>query len=43
MKCEKCNQEIKQKTIIIDKTEYELEQHNNGINFGDIKIPKGWI
>jgi hypothetical protein len=42
MKCKTCGHEIETKTIVIDKTKYELEQHDNGIKFGDIKIPKGW-
>lgn len=42
MKCPHCNQEIVRPTIIIDKTEYELEQHDNNKKLSDIKIPKGW-
>lgn len=32
----------KQKTIIIENTEYELEQHDNNKLLSEIKIPKGW-
>ena len=30
------------KTKIINNVEYELEQHDNGKNLSEIKIPKGW-
>jgi len=30
------------KTKIIDNVEYELEQHDNGKELSEIKIPKGW-
>ena len=43
MKCKTCGHEIEErKTIIINKVEYELEQHDNGKILKDIKIPKGW-
>lgn len=41
--CPHCNQEIaKKETIIIDKVEYELEQHDNNKKLSEIIIPKGW-
>jgi hypothetical protein len=43
MKCKTCGHEIKErKTIIINKVEYELEQHDNGKVLSEITIPKGW-
>jgi hypothetical protein len=41
MKCPHCNEEIR-KTIIINRVEYELEQHDNDKTLSKIKIPKGW-
>lgn len=29
-------------TVVIDGTEYELKQHDNGKILSDIKMPKGW-
>jgi len=42
MKCKNGGYEIERKTIIINKVEYELKQHDNGKILSDIEIPKGW-